>query len=415
VRAAGLAVLGLLLAPTLAHARDLVVGTDAPTVQATVDAAAPGDRVLVPAGIWPGPVVVDKAVTLQGTGGVIDGQGVGTVVTLTAPGARLLGLTLRDSGDDRRGPDSCVYVAPEAIGSSIRDTEMTGCTFGIWIHQGREVHIEGNHIVGRKDLGHRSNRGNGIHLFDSTGLRVINNHIEGARDGIYVSATEDSLIEGNEARDLRYGIHYMYSWSNNVRRNRISGCTAGIALMSSHHIVVEENVSTGNEAHGILFRDVQYARIANNVVEGNGEGLFFFSSLDNEVIDNRVAHNEVGARVWAGSERNVLRGNEFVGNRQQVFFVSATDQQWGDEEDGNYWSDYLGWDQDLDGRGDRAYRVDSTTAVLLHRHPSAALLLSSPVLEVMLRVQQLVPSLAVPTIIDPAPRMAERTAEESIP
>ncbi|MCO4773850.1 MAG: nitrous oxide reductase family maturation protein NosD [Deltaproteobacteria bacterium] len=387
----------------------LVVGVDAPSVQETIDLAEDGARVLVPKGTWAGPVVVNKAITLQGDGGVIDGGRVGTVVRLEAPGARLLNLNIKSSGDDRGGPDSCVYVTPEAIGAAVVDSEITDCTFGIWVHEGREVRIEGNHVVGRPDLGHRSNRGNGIHLFDSTGLQVVGNRVEGARDGIYVSATEDSLIAENHTSDLRYGIHYMYSWRNTIRDNTASRNTAGIALMSSQHIVVQRNHSADNEAHGILFRDVQYSRIEANVVENNGEGLFFFSSLDNTIEGNRVAHNAIGARVWAGSERNVIRGNDFVGNKEQVFYVAATDQEWGDAEDGNYWSDYLGWDQDMDGRGDRAYRVDSTTAGLVHRYPAAVLLLSSPALELILRVQQMVPALAVPTIIDRAPRTSPRS------
>jgi nitrous oxidase accessory protein len=318
-------------------AHTLIVGRDGATVQETVDRARPGDTVLVPEGVWPGPLVVNKALTVRGDGGVIDGGGVGTVVRLEAPGARLDGVAVRASGDDRGGPDACVYIATEAIGATVRGCELTACTFGIWVHQGREVELEGNHIVGRADLGHRSNRGNGIHLFDSSGLRVVGNRVEGARDGIYVSATEDSLIADNVARDLRYGIHYMYSWRNTIRGNHLSGNTAGIALMSSHHIEVLDNVSTGNASHGILFRDVQYARIEGNVVEGNGEGLFFFSSLDNDIVGNRVAHNAIGARVWAGTERNVVRGNDFVGNQQQVFYVAATDQEWGDATAGNYW------------------------------------------------------------------------------
>jgi len=405
-------VLGLLALGAL-DAQTLVVGEDGATVQDAVDRARPGDTVLVPSGVWPGPVVLNKAITLRGDGGIIDGGGTGTVVRLEAPGARLADLSVRSSGDDRGGPDSCVYVATEAIGASIRNCELTACTFGIWVHQGREVQIEGNHVVGRADLGHRSNRGNGIHLFDGTGLRVVGNEIEGARDGVYVSATEDSLIADNVARDLRYGIHYMYSWRNTIRGNHLSGNTAGIALMSSHHIEVLDNVSTGNASHGILFRDVQYARIEGNTVQDNGEGLFFFSSLDNDILGNRVAHNVIGARVWAGSERNVIRGNDFVGNQQQVFYVAATDQEWGDAEGGNYWSDYLGWDQDGDGRGDRPYRVDSTTAGLVHRFPAAALLLSSPALELLLWVQGRVPGLATPTVTERAPRTAPMTAPEA--
>ncbi len=271
------------------------------------------------------------------------------------------------------------------------------------------MQIEGNRVRGRTDLGHRSNRGNGIHLFDSSGLRVVDNTIVGGRDGIYVSATEDSLIEGNIVQDLRYGIHYMYSWRNTVRNNRAERNTAGIALMASQHLLVEGNIARDNDVHGILFRDIQYTTIQGNEVTGNGEGLFFFSSLDNTLQNNLIAHNDIGARVWAGSTRNVVRGNSFVGNRQQVYYVAAQDQSWGDEVAGNHWSDYLGWDQDGDGRGDRPYRVESFTSGLLYRHPAAALLLASPALELLERLQEQMPALAVPTIVEQAPAIHRGT------
>ena len=384
----------------------LVVGTDAPTVQATLDLARAGDTVLVPEGIWPGPVDVDRAVTLSSDGGVIDGGGRGTVVRISAPGARLLRLEVRNSGTDRRGPDSCVYIAPEAVGAVVEDSTLSECTFGIWVHEGRGVRVEGNRITGRRDIVHRSNRGNGIHLFDCSGVRVAGNRVEGSRDGIYVSATEDSLILDNEVSDLRYGIHYMYSWGNTVRGNIARRNITGLAMMSSNNLVVKENIATDNEAHGILFRDVQYSEISDNIVERNGEGLFFFSTLDNTLEGNRVAHNAIGARVWAGTERNVFRNNAFIGNEQQVYYVAAASQTWGDAEGGNYWSDYLGWDQDGDGRGDRPYKVDSFTAGLLYRFPAATLLMASPAIELLKRLEDQLPILAVPTVVDESPSLS---------
>ena len=403
------ALLVLLLAlPSSASAARLVVGTAAPTVQATLDLAEDGDVVVLPEGTWPGPARVDRAVTLRSEGGVLDGGGLGTVLRVGAAGARISELAVRGSGTDRGGPDACIYVEPAAISAVVERSELTECTFGIWVHQGQGVRVEDNHITGRADLVQSSRRGNGIHLFDSEELVVRGNRVRGARDGIYVSATNHSLIEGNTLEDLRYGIHYMFSFDNTVSGNRTCGNVSGIALMQSHRLKILGNTSCNNERHGILFRDLQYSEVSGNVVEGNAEGFFFFSSLDNRIVDNRVVHNVIGARVWAGTERNEVQGNAFIGNQQQVFFVSAADQEWGDAAGGNYWSDYLGWDQDGDGIGDRPYRVDSMLSRLLYEHPAAVLLLHSPTLELLTRLQQSLPMLRVPTIIDrhplPAPK-----------
>ena len=63
--------------------------------------------------------------------------------------------------------------------------------------------------------------------------------------------------------------------------------------------------------------------IVDNTVDRNGEGFFFFSSVDNVITGNHLAGNDIGARIWAGTERNVVRDNAFIGNRQQIFYEVA--------------------------------------------------------------------------------------------
>jgi len=410
--------LGLLLGLSVAGSAsgaELVVGVSAPDVASTIALAEPGDVVVLPSGTWPGHVTLDKPITLTSRGGILDGGDEGTVLRVSAPGAIVHQLRVRGSGVDRQGPDSCIYVEPEALGARITDSELWDCTFGIWIHTTRDVIVEKNLVHGRTDIVNTSDRGNGIHLFDAERLRIVGNRVVGARDGVYVSATEHTLIAENIVEDLRYGIHYMYSFDNTVQDNICRRNTSGIALMQSSRLKILGNLVADNERHGILFRDVQYTQIEGNVAKRNGEGMFFFSSLDNTIVGNRFVANVIGARVWAGTERNVVDGNAFIGNRQQVYYVSASDQFWGEPGgEGNYWSDYLGWDQDGDGRGDRPYRVDSFHASLLYRYPSAALLLRSPALELLGRLQERLPTLRVPTIreehpamVDPVPREAQ--------
>jgi nitrous oxidase accessory protein len=391
------------------HAAELRLGDDAPDLAAALASARDGDVVVLPPGRWRGPVRIEHAVTLRGEGGTVDGGGEGSTIVIAAAGARVMDLTVTNSGHDVGRSDACIYLEPGATGAVVSGNELVDCAFGIWVHETHGVEIVENHVVGREDV-RPTDRGNGIHLFDASELIVRGNHVEGARDGIYVTATEKSLIADNLLERQRFGVHYMYSHENQLRGNASNDSIIGFALMESDRMVVEGNQALGNTRNGLLFRDVQFSEIRGNRLERNGTGLFFYSSTENVIVDNEVAHNELGIKIWAGTRRNVVEGNRISANRQQVFYVGAEDQLWGGEGRGNHWSDYLGWDQDGDGVGDRPHRIDSFVAQLLHQYPAMVLLLRSPALEMLSHMSDRLSFLSTPTIIDMAPLLGGETS-----
>lgn len=383
-----------------------VVSGEGADLQAIVDAASPGDVITLAEGAVSGPVRIDRPLSLRGRGGVIDGGGQGTVVVVSAPGVRVEGLSIRNSGRDVGASHACVHVGPAAAHAAIVGNTLSDCAFGIWVHETVGAEISGNRVSSRGEL-RTTDRGNGIHLFNASQLVVSDNEVHDARDGVYVSATEDSLIQGNRTSRVRYGIHYMYSYRNRVLGNVANDNVIGLALMESHDMLVEDNVAMRNKRNGLLFRDVEGSEVRRNHLEANGNGMFFFSSVDNVIEDNLIIGNEMGLKVWAGTKDNRFEGNVIRGNRQQVFYVAASDQVWGEAGHGNHWSDYLGWDQDGDGIGDRPHRVDSFTANLLYRYPGAALLLRSPALETLAHLSDMMPMLRTPTVIDASPIVDE--------
>ncbi len=401
----------VLLFSSSLFARDLTVGVDAPSLAETLAMARNGDLVLVPQGQWKGGVTISKTIALKGQGGVIDGGGEGTVLTIDAPDVVVEGLTISGSGDNLSGPDCGVYTTKKATRVVLRKNRLTHCAFGIWIHESDAARIIGNIVEGTVE-GHPSNRGNGIHLFDGSNLEIRDNTVTGGRDGIYISACEDSLIQGNITETTRFGVHYMFSYDNRLINNISRNNTIGYALMQSRNLVVIGNTAASNTRNGLLFRDAQYCKIENNTLRANGEGMFFYSSTDNTIKNNRLIANEVGVKVWAGSYRNNVSGNSFIANRKQVFFVETADLYWGQQEGGNYWSDYLGWDQDGDGFGDRPYRVNSFSSHIVYKYPAAALLLRSPSLELLTHLEQRLPVFRVPTLIDQAPQMKDSNHEK---
>jgi nitrous oxidase accessory protein len=373
------------------------------SVQAALDRARDGDVVELAPGVHRGGLVVRRRVTLRGApGAILDGEGNGTVLRVAGAFARVEDLAIRGSGRDLGAPDCGVFVEKSATRAVVQRVAVEVKGFGIWINETEAAEVLDCRVTGSLE-GNRPERGNAIHLFDGSHLVVRGNTIVGGRDGIYVSATDDSLIEDNDIQQTRYGVHYMYAQRNTVRRNRASHNLTGITLMMSQGIKAIDNESTENEEYGFLLRDIEDCEIVGNRSVGNELGLFFYGSTDNVLKRNLIRDNAIGFKIWGGCLRNQITENAFIGNRMQVFFVASEDLVLGEAETGNYWSDYLGWDQNGDGMGDRPYRVDGFTNHLLYQYPSAVLLLRSPALELLAHLEERLPLLRVPTVIDLRP------------
>jgi nitrous oxidase accessory protein len=173
---------------------------------------------------------------------------------------------------------------------------------------------------------------------------------------------------------------------------------------------VRNNRAWGNTDHGIMLRTIQDSVIEGNIVAGNHRGFFVYDAEYNTLRGNLIVDNEIGVHLWAGSIHNDVDGNDFVHNREPVRYVGAHDEPWGLHQ-GNYWSNYLGWDRDGDGRGDVPYRANDAVDRIVWRYPVAKLLMDSPAVQTLRLVSEQFPLLQVPSIVDAKPRMTPRDKE----
>jgi nitrous oxidase accessory protein len=178
----------------------------------------------------------------------------------------------------------------------------------------------------------------------------------------------------------------------------------GLALMEVRDQVVRNNRAWGNSDHGIMLRTMQDSVIENNVVANNGRGFFIYDVEYVTLTGNLVVDNRVGVHLAAGSTRNKVDGNDFIGNQEQVRYVGAKDEAWGGVK-GNHWSNYLGWDRDGNSRGDLPYEANDMVDRLVWRHPSARLLLAGPAVQALRLASQQFPVLRVPSVVEAKPRM----------
>lgn len=167
---------------------------------------------------------------------------------------------------------------------------------------------------------------------------------------------------------------------------------------------VRNNHAWGNSDHGIMLRTIQDSVVENNVVAGNARGFFIYDAEYNTLKNNLVVANRVGVHLWAGSINNKVEGNDFIANRDQIKYVATKDELWGKEQ-GNYWSNYVGWDRDGNGVGDVPYEANDIVDQMTWRHPMVKLLLNSPAVQTLRLVSQQFPLLRSPSIVDRNPNM----------
>ena len=373
-------------------------------LQAAVAAAAAGDVIEVERGLYRANLLIDKPLTLRGLNRpTLSGGLSGDTIRVTAPDVVIEGLIVRDSGSSLQDQNAGIYLYPGAHRAVVQNCDLTYNLFGLWIEKVNDVRIEGNLITGKRDF-NSAKRGNGIQLYNTQRAQILHNNVSFVRDALYVDVSHHATFRGNKLHHSRYGTHYMTSYYNVWEDNETYYNRGGLALMEVREQVVRNNRAWGNSDHGIMLRSVQDSVVTGNVVAGNNRGFFIYDMEYVELKNNLVVDNVVGVHLSAGSTRNVVEGNDFIGNREQVRYVGARDEAWG-QESGNHWSNYLGWDRDGNGVGDVRYEANDMVDRLSWRYPSMKLLLASPAVQALRLVGQQFPILRVPSVIDPKPRM----------
>ncbi len=374
------------------------------SIQAAIDRAAPGDTVDVERARYVENLRIGKALTLRGLDRpTVSGGHSGDTIRITAEDVTIEGLIVADSGDSLRDQNAGIYITPGSHRATVRNCDLSYNLFGLWIEQANDVLIQNNLITGKRDY-QSSQRGNGIQLYNTRRAKIIGNNIGFVRDALYVDVSHDALFRDNKLHHSRYGTHYMNAYDNVWEGNDTWMNRGGLALMEVRRITVRNNRAWANSDHGIMLRTIQDSVVENNIVAGNQRGFFIYDAEYNTLRGNAVIDNVVGVHLWAGSKNNEIEGNDFISNREQVRYVGARDMPWG-TKDGNYWSNYLGWDRNGDNVGDVQYEANDLVDRLSWRHPMMKLLLASPAVQTLRLVGQQFPLLRAPSIVDPKPRM----------
>ncbi len=282
-------------------------------VQETINAAAPGEKVVLKRGEYVGQIVINKSIHLAGetpNAVVFNSNGSGDVITVLSENVLLESLTIKNSGQGFAG------INVKAKNVTIINCIIMDCYIGIKIDSSSKIRITNCTIQ------------------NSTyaGIRVW-----GSCEEIEIS---NCTIFGSKFAAV--GL-FTFSKKNKLSNNVIYGNYIGVALINS-----KEN------------------HIVKNRIFNNSFGLYFEDrfSTDNLVSKNTLSNNTCGIYINIFNEgltNNLFCQNNFINNTVQVRFeppyYSINSWNLSYPIGGNYWSDCIFEDSDSDGFIDKPYYI----------------------------------------------------------
>jgi len=313
-------------------------GLNYTTIQEAINAAETldGHIIFVEEGNYYEHVIVNKSLSLIGEDRdttIIDGNGTGTVVSLTAQNVSISNFTIMNAG----------FQAP--ISGAILLNKTINCI------------IENIATVDSEPCG--------IALFDSTHNNIsrsesFNNTFFGL---LLVNSNEniivDNVISGHPYAGI--GLGGPEGSSNNLlANNRIFGNLHGIDIVGFDNRVFSNRIL--NNSNGVLL-DMANGNliIANSIANNLGIGVYLIrGSENNTIVGNIVQFNLQGVFIKDYSKNNIVLHNNFINN--QAIVETPEVNIWDDGIEGNYWSNYNGTDADHNGIGDTLHGIDANNA-----------------------------------------------------
>jgi parallel beta-helix repeat protein len=351
-RIPGIALIVLLLACAPTTATTLNVddsgGVDYKTIQGAINAASPGDTVLVFPGTYNENIVVHKTVHLTSTGG-----------------ASATNIIAADSGEH-------VFNVSGMDGVTISGFNVSGATgssmAGIYLRDSNNNTLTGNMLTN-----------------NSFGIYVSSSHFSYMQSGdderFLSNSSNNTLIANRANNNTRHGIYLSGSINNNLADNTANDNTEqGIYLSRSSNNNLTGNTANNNDRCGIIMHVLTRNNIlADNTACNNYCGIYMYSAINNTLKGNTVEANGFGISLDDSSD-NLIYNNIFnntdnidfdginTGNRWNITKQAGTNIAGGSYLGGNYWlkPDGTGFSQinnsdvNTDGISDLTYIASGT-------------------------------------------------------
>ncbi len=286
-------------------------------LQQLIDAAKPGDTVVIPKGIYVDPIDINKPLALKGASRAdcifevsanrpaifVDtkGKGIVTIEAVTikwqlATSDRCeypFAVAVKDAKTQVRNcrilPLCNFKRCPVAIKSTgfselaIDRCRFEGFEYTVCFGEGTEGTIQNSLVI---DSGHQ-----GISLYSGAKAKIIGNVVTGSKYHAVRSTggtlqMKDNLIVNNANRGVYLGNK---SAAGTIANNVIIGNGTGISGFARSRVRIENNVIADSSYAAIGMRDSCGLSVRNNIFKGNQKGLIVFEEGGRGT--NRVQRN----------------------------------------------------------------------------------------------------------------------------
>lgn len=191
---------------------------------------------------------------------------------------------------------------------------------------------------------------------------ISNNSISGNHRGVILSYSDNNTLSANNIT------------SSDISTDGGMYPGIGIVLDHSNANSILDNTISFNNCMGIDFYFSAFNRILRNEISNNFAGIYMNRGSNNTISANNVTSNEQCLSFeGAGNVNNILYLNNFIRGRWSNFMAPDSRNTWNSPEEitytyrgntytsylGNYWNDYTGSDADGDGIGETPYSIGS--------------------------------------------------------
>lgn len=379
------------------------------TISKGIANAQKGDTLLIEEGTYTEfNLTINKKLTLKGINKpVIDGDFKGEILTVTADSVTLEGLIFKNVGASFTQDNAAIRFRKSRF-FKVQEVRLETLFFGIYLEKSSDGIIRNNVIVGEAKAEYNS--GNGIHAWESDRLQVYDNEISGVRDGIYFEFVDDSKVWDNQSHhNLRYGLHFMFSNNDAYQNNKFYNNGAGVAVMFSKNINIRNNEfidNWGAASYGLLLKEINDAELTGNTFLRNTTALHIEGCNRINYTQNSLEQNGWAVKIMGACFANHFTENNFVSNALDISFSGGRIND--NTFNGNYWSEYSGYDLNKDGVGDVPYRPVKLFSYLVNKTPEAIVLMRSMFVDLVNFSEKVSPVFTPDNLLDERPLTKKR-------